>query len=296
MRVFITGGSGFVGQEIIRQLSDSGHHVRALVRNPDRLKEFPDIDKVRGDATCPETLQGSMSGCDAVIHLVGIIREVPSKGVTFERLHTQATANVIAACKEHNIKRYLHMSANGTRMNAATQYHRTKWQAEELVTRSGLDWTIFRPSLIFGPADAFINMLAKMIRLLPVLPVFGDGKYSLQPVHVRDVAKSFVAALTRSDCIGQTYHCCGPDIVSYNELLDIISKALGKKSPACKLHHPLWLMRPIISAFESISLFPITQDQLTMLLEGNRCDDDRWSETFGIEATSLVESIKEYLP
>ena len=295
MRVFITGGSGFVGRELIRQLLADGHQVRALVRNADRLKDVSPIETVIGDTTKPETLKNQMTDCDAVIHLVGIIREIASKGVTFERLHTQSTLNVVAAAKEQGVKRYLHMSANGTTINATTKYHKTKWLAEEAVKKSALEWTIFRPSLIFGPDDAFINMLAKMVKMLPVMPVFGDGEYSMQPVHVRDVATGFCAALTQEQTISQIYHCCGPEIFSYNELLDVIGVALGKKSPVCKLHQPLWLMKPIVSACESISLFPITRDQLTMLLQGNVCTDKDWEKTFAIEATSLSASIKEYL-
>ncbi len=295
MRVFVTGGSGFVGRELIRQLLAKGYHVRALARSSDRFKDFPQIETVIGDTTMPKTLKNKMTDCDAVIHLVGIIREIPAKGVTFEHLHTQSTAHVITAAGEQGIKRYLQMSANGTIVNATTKYHKTKWQSEEKVRNSGLDWTIFRPSLIFGPDDAFINMLARMINILPVIPVFGDGRYALQPVHVRDVAASFVASLDRDDTIGQTYHCCGPETFSYNELLDVIGTALGKRSSVCKLHQPLWLVKPLISAFESFSLFPITSDQLQMLLEGNICTDKKWSKCFDAEMIPLTTAIKEYL-
>ncbi len=295
MNVFITGGSGFVGREVIRQLLAAGHHVRALVRHADRLKDFHQVDKIVGDTTRPDTLKDQLADCDAVIHLVGIIREIPSKGVTFDKLHTLSTGHVVAAAQEQGVKRYLQMSANGTRIKATTKYHKTKWLAEEEVRNSGLDWTIFRPSLIFGPHDEFIRMLARMIRLLPVVPVFGDGRYRLQPVHVQDVAASFVAALTKVDSIGKTYHCCGPDIYSYDELLDAIAAALGRKSGVCKLHQPLWLMKPVISAFDSLSVFPITRDQLQMLVEGNTCDSDEWPADFGLKLTPLADSIGAYL-
>ena len=295
MRVFVTGGSGFVGRELIRQLLAKGHHVRALVRSPERLKDFPQVEIISGDTTKPETLKNQLADCDAVIHLVGIIREVPSKGITFENLHTQSTAHVVAAAQEQGVKRYLQMSANGTNVNATTKYHKTKWRAEEMVKNSGLAWTLFRPSLIFGPDDAFINMLAKMVKLMPVIPVFGDGRYALQPVHVRDVAASFVAALEQPATINQTYHCCGPEIFSYDELLDTIGKALGKKSSVCKFHQPLWLIKPMVAAFESISIFPITSDQLNMLLEGNICADKNWAETFSLELIPLTTSICEYV-
>ena len=295
MKVFVTGGSGFVGRELIRQLLAQGHHVRALARDSVSLKDLSAIETVIGDTTKPETLANQMTGCDAVIHLVGIIREIASKQVTFERLHTESTRTIVTAAQAQGIKRYVHMSANGTRINAITKYHKTKWRAEEIVKNSGLDWTIFRPSLIFGPNDEFINMLAKMIKILPVIPVFGDGKYAIQPVHVHDVVSSFSAALQRPETIGQIYHCCGPETFSYDELLDAIGAALGKKTPVCKIHQPLWLIKPIVSAFESLPLFPITRDQLTMLVEGNTCTDCSWAEKFGLETIPLRSSIKEYL-
>ncbi|NIQ96450.1 MAG: NAD(P)H-binding protein, partial [Desulfuromonadales bacterium] len=113
----------------------------------------------------------------AVIHLVGIIREFPGKGVTFKKLHTEATRNALAAAAECGVGRFLQMSANGTRANADTGYHQTKWQAEEAVRSSSLDWTIFRPSLIYGKDGEFVTMMKELVSKLPVVPVIGDGKY-----------------------------------------------------------------------------------------------------------------------
>lgn len=295
MKIFVTGASGFVGQAVVTKLLDAGHDVRALSHRNKKSPEHPRLTMASGDTTDFESLKNTLEGCDAVIHLVGIIREFPAKGITFERLHTESTRNILAAARDQGLKRYLHMSANGARKQGKTVYHRTKWAAEELVRKSGLDWTIFRPSLIYGPGDAFINMLAGLIRRLPVVPVFGDGNYQLQPVHVDDVAKAFTAALDRSACFGQTYCCCGPRVYSYDQLLDIIARALNKKT-ACKLHHPLALIRPLVNVMQSFPLFPITGDQLQMLLEGNTCQDDsRWTKELKIEPALLEEAIEDYL-
>ncbi len=295
MKVFITGGSGFVGREIIQQLVTKKHSVRALVRKPDALKDFVDIETIVGDTTQSETLRDQLTGCDAVIHLVGIIREFPGRGITFNQLHVESTNNILRATEEQGIKRYLQMSANGTRENAVTSYHKTKWEAEQLVRQSKLDWTIFRPSLIFGPEDQFVNMLAQLIKTLPIVPVMGDGQYQLQPVSVIDVAAGFVTALDKLEAIGKTYQCCGPQAFSFDQGLDLIAQALGQVAGTRKLHQPLWLMKPVVALLQSIPLFPMTSDQLQMLLEGNICNDDSWKNDFALELHEFSSSIRTYL-
>ena len=191
------------------------------------------------------------------------------------------------------MSRYLQMSALGTRPDAVSGYHRTKWRAEESVCSSGLEWTIFRPSLIFGPQDAFVNMLADNLRLTPVMPVIGSGTYRLQPIHGDDVARCFVQSLEQPETIGQTYGLCGGDRLSYMELLDAIAEALGRRHPF-KPHAPLGLMKRIIPIMQRIPQFPITMDQLQMLLEESICDGS-WQQTFRFEPRPFRDGIREYL-
>lgn len=292
MKVFVTGGTGFVGNEVLRQLVAAGHGVRALVRagSEAKLALREQVEVWPGDVTDPACLVGALDGCDAIIHLVGIIREFPDKGVTFERLHVEGTDNLLIAAQAQGVKRYLHMSSNGTRPNAVAQYHRTKWQAEEAVRASGLDWTILRPSLIFGPGGEFITMLADLIRKMPVVPVIGGGRYRMQPVTVRQVAESFVKALDLPQTIGQTYELGGGQSYSYEEILDLTGAALGKDRVS-KLHQPLFMIKPMVRMMEGFVSFPITSDQLTMMLEGNVCDPRRWAEEFDIEPESYADGI-----
>jgi nucleoside-diphosphate-sugar epimerase len=294
MKVFLTGATGFVGQEILRHVLDAGHQVRTLVRFPSKFDEHPKLETVVGDVTESESLQGKLADCDAVIHLVGIIREFPARNITFQKLHTEATRNMLRAAKEQKVPRFLQMSANGTRADALTGYHKTKWEAEQWVRQSELDWTIFRPSLIFGPRDQFVNMLADLIRKLPVVPVMGDGKYRLQPVSIKDVAAGFVNALTTSESIGRTFYCGGPQAYSYDEILDMIGAAIGK-SAVYKLHLPLLLMKPLIRLLQSIPQFPMTRDQLQMLREENICDPSEWRQTLHLEIKDFASGIAEYL-
>ena len=294
MKVFVTGGNGFVGTEVIRQLLGAGHEVRSLVHSRTAGATAAGLELWPGDATRPETLQGALAGCEAVIHLIGIIREFPEKQVTFQRLHIDASRNILAAANEQGVKRYLHMSANGTRPDGVAAYHKSKWQAEELVCASSLDATIFRPSVIFGPGDAFVNMLATIIRRTPIVPVIGDGEYQMSPVAVANVATGFVRALTQSESIGEIYHCGGPQTFTYNQLLDEIARALGR-SGVTRIHQPVLMMRSLSTLLEGMSFFPITSGQLTMLLEGNVCDPQPWAQAFSIELTPFAEGIRQYL-
>ena len=292
MKVFVTGGTGFVGNEVIRQLVAAKHVVRALVRegSEDKLAVEANVEVVFGDATDPDSLNATMAGCDAVIHLVGIIREFPRRGITFEKLHVDATGNILQAAAKQGVRRYLHMSANGTRANGQTGYHRSKWQAEELVRDSGLDWTIFRPSLIFGPGSEFVDMLAEMIRRLPLVPVLGNGRYRMQPVAVAQVAASFVKALKMPQTIGATYHLGGNESYSYDQILDLTAKAMGKPK-ASKIHQPLFMIKPMIRLLQVSEHFPITSDQLLMLVEGNTCDPGAWAKAFDLKPISYADGI-----
>lgn len=291
MKIFVAGGTGFVGEHLVRELIKGGHTVRLLVHR--RFVSNVGVEQVEGDVTNLETFEQNSAGCDAIINLVGIIREFPSRGVTFDRLHIKATANLLAAGEKNGISRYIQMSALGSRPHAISAYHQSKWEAEELVRSSALGWTIFQPSLIFGPHDAFINMLAGQLEVMPIMPVIGSGSYRLQPIHADDVARCFSMALTMSETIGNTYEICGSSRVSYEELLDMIAKTLGRKAPG-KMHLPLGIMKIIISVMQKIPIFPITMDQLQMLLEEN-IGGDEWQKVFGFKPRLLEEGIREYL-
>jgi len=272
-RVFVTGGTGFVGRSVIQALRAHGHVVRCLVRRGSEsdLKGLEAIERVEGDVLARRPLADAMSGCDAIIHLVGIIRERPASGVTFQRLHVEATENVIGAAADAGVRRLLHMSALGTRVQARSRYHQTKWQAEEAVRASDLDWTILRPSIIYGPGDGFVSMLATLVRRLPVVPVIGSGAGRLQPVSVQVVAEGLARALDQGQSIGQTYAVCGPDALTFNQVLDEIAQVVRGR-PARKIHIPVAAVRGLAVVLDAVPFFPVTVDQLVMLEEDNTCD------------------------
>ncbi|MBJ6725443.1 complex I NDUFA9 subunit family protein [Geomesophilobacter sediminis] len=291
MKVFLTGGTGFVGRHVRKALLSRGHTIKLLVHRKSGALE-PGEEEVSGDVGDAFTFSDAVRGCDATINLVGIIREFPGRGMTFNRLHVEATKNVILAAKGAGVTRHLQMSALGTSKETGGGYFRTKWQAEEEVRQSGLGYTIFRPSIIFGPEDDFVNQLAGIIRTAPVMPIIGDGEYPMQPISGDDVARCFAEALEKPETVGQTYELCGPDRMSYNELVDTIGRAMGKT--VLKVKSPLFLMKLVVPLLERVPFFPITSDQLGMLIKGSVCDCS-WQKTFTFEPQHFAEGIGKYL-
>lgn len=236
--ILVTGGTGFVGQEVVAKLAALGQPVRVLARHPERaatLARLPRVEVVRGDALQPETLPAAMTGVTAVIHLIGIIAE--TSRVTYEQAHTEATRNVLAAAQNAGVTRWVQMSAIGTRPHARSRYHLTKWAAEELVRQSGLDWTILRPSLIYGydERDRLLNLLRLALSWpfdlvqLYSLPLLDGGEPRIQPVSVREVAHCFALAPSKEASVGQTIDLVGPVAFSWREMVFKILHALGKK-------------------------------------------------------------------
>jgi NADH dehydrogenase len=292
MKIFLSGGTGFVGGHLRKALTERGYEIRLLVHK--RGVSFEQgVEPVEGDLTLPGTFSAALPGCDAAINLVGIIREFPARGATFEKLHVEGAKNMLHAAQAAGVKRYIHMSALGTRPDATSAYHRSKYRAEELVRASGLDWTIFRPSIIFGPGDEFVNRLAGFIRSLPAVPVIGDGSYRLQPMAGADVARCFAMALEMPETRGKTFELCGPDRFTYNDLLDTIGLVLGRPMVR-KLPNPLPVMKVVVPVLQGFSFFPITMDQILMLVEENICDG-KWRETFRFEPQRFADGIARYL-
>ena len=285
--ILVTGGTGFVGSHIVSRLTSGGEKVRVLARS---WVDMPGADMVQGDVRDLSAVVQAARGCDAVIHLVGIIREMGDQ--TFRRVHVDGTRTVIQACHEAGVPRLLHMSALGARPAARSEYHRTKWEAEELVRGSGFPATIFRPSVIFGPGGGFIAEVRKLLRQGSVIPIIGGGTSLLQPVWVEDVASCFVSALRESQTSGQAYELGGPEAFGFEELVDLVAEADGVTKP--KIHFSPKLIGPAAAVLGRVwRRFPITSDQLRMLLEDSVCDITAMVQTFGIEPASLRDHLND---
>jgi uncharacterized protein YbjT (DUF2867 family) len=302
MKVLVTGGTGFVGREIVRQLHNTGHQVHLLARNADSpaTKEVAAQFGAKvhpGNVFDAESLWDACTGMEAVIHLVGIIGEAGDQ--TFENVHTRGTRNILYVAKDARLKRFLHMSALGTRSDAISSYHQTKWAAEEQVRRSGLSWTIFRPSIIYGPGDGFVTLFAKIIRSSPVVPIVGNGRTRFQPVSVKSVATAFVKALSEPTTIGATYDLCGEETFTLDEIVNQILDVMQKRR--LKLHVPIGVARYPAALLEFVfpHLFrkapPLSRDQLVMLQEDNVGNPESADQLFGLKPLSFRQEIARYL-
>jgi len=294
MKIAVTGGTGFVGSAIVTELLGRGHEVTVLARKP--LDTGSDGQKslryVQGDVVKGEGLEGLVEGKDAMIHLVGIIREEGEN--SFDRVHRQGTENVLNEARKAGVRKFVQMSALGTREDAVSTYHRSKWAGEEAVRSSGLDWTIFRPSIIYGPFDSFINMLADIMIKSPVMPVLGGGGSLMQPVFVKDVARAFTEAVEETWSKGRIYELGGPDILGFKEILKVISEVIDKKRVFVSV--PIAIVGPLVGVFQTLGIqLPVTRDQLIMLKEDNIRKGGDSLDDFSFDFTPLREGMESYL-
>ncbi len=301
-RVFVTGGSGFVGSAVIDELLSRNYSVNALVNRKALDRPGESVQSIQGGLFNDRALDEGIHGCDAVIHLVGIIMERPSKGFTFDRIHHQGAARIVNATKRAGVRRYVHMSALGTRANAVSDYHRTKYLGEDHVRASGLEWTIFRPSFIHGPRGEFMRMEAKWARMKAppffFMPYFGAGLLGtggagrLQPVYVGDVARAFVDAIEKPDTIGEIYPIGGPDVMTWPQMHHAVSKAIvGRERAAVAI--PAWYAKGLTRVVPG-PLLPFNRDQVIMSQEENTCDVGKFVSEFGWTPRGFEESLNGY--
>jgi NADH dehydrogenase len=271
--ILVTGASGFVGSHTVPALLSVGHRVVALVRNPAAgetiLRRLPPADRSSveprlGDVTRPTSLPQVLAGIDAVVHLVAIPRDF-NGGADLARINTEGTRAVLAAMSAAGVKRLVHMGALGVVDDPRLHYASSKARAETAVRDSGLEWTILKPSLQFGPGDGFFNIIAGLVRLSPgIVPVPGDGTSRFQPIFVGDVAAIVVRSLADPDTIGQTIELGGPRYWTYREITREVLSALGKRRAIVPI--PLPLIRLVASGAELLHLpFPVATDQLRQL-------------------------------
>lgn len=312
-RVMVTGATGFVGRSVVRALLAKGVTPVCLVRSRDKLQRQHDASSdrlitVAGTLSDREALRQAAEQSQAVIHLVGIIIQRRLKGQTFNRIHVLGTRNVLEAARQSGVKRFVHMSALGTRPDAIAIYHRTKWQAEEQVRESGLDWTLFRPSLIHGPDGEFMRLIKRLVCGLvpPVIPYFGSGSARLQPVSVEDVAHCLVESLFRDDTVGTVFPLGGPKAYSWVEFYN----ACRAMMPGARHWKPLvsqpvpvakvlaLAMAPPLSLIEliapSLGMFRFDRGQVAMSQEDSVCDHTVAERAFGRRMRSFEEELQAY--
>ena len=266
MRVAIAGGSGFVGRHLTPRLRADGHAVRVLARGR-AAGAWPEgqVEAVRVDlAGDPAALAAALAGCDAVVNLVGV--KTP-RGQSFAAAHVEAVTRLIAACTTAGVRRLVHVSVAGARVDPRRPYLDSKWRGEQAVVDSGLAWTIVRPGVIHGAGDDFVTQLAAMLRHAAVFPAPGGGAAPLQPVAVEDVADAIAAALRRPETAGQRLDVVGPERLPLRAWVDRVAAALQLR--VWQVPAPVGLLAPAVALLEAaLPAPPLTRAQLGLLSEG----------------------------
>ena len=281
MRAGLFGATGFVGGYLVEALLDGGHEPSVLVRpgSESKLRRAGECRVTSGDLSDAAAIRAVLEGCDAAIYNVGLLREFPRRGITFEEMHYRAAARVIDSAKDVGVKRFVLMSANGVK-RPGTPYQETKLRAEEHLRGSGLDFTIFRPSVIFGDPQGKLEIATQLYRDMVRLPIPAVGFHTglnpaggsvmMSPVHARDVADAFVNSLDDEKTYGRSFDVGGPEALSWTEMLRRIAKAVDRNKLILPM--PIAFMKLGATLFDWLPFFPATRDQLTMLAEGNTAD------------------------
>lgn len=276
-KVLLTGASGFVGSHVLPALLDAGHHVVALCRSErvgakvqSRIERGGERLHVRvGDIENEDSVVAAATGCDAIVHLVAIPRDW-SGGRELDRVNHLGTAHVVAAAQRAGVRRFVHLGALGVEERAGLNYASSKARGERVVRASGLDYTIIKPSLIWGERDGFFNIVAALVRVpAPVVPVPGNGKSRFQPVWVGDVARSIVTVLADpKGSVGRSYELGGPRYWTYAEITREVARALNKRRLIVPM--PVPLIALVAGVSEAIRFpFPVATDQLRQLALDN---------------------------
>ncbi len=292
--ITILGGAGFVGSCLVAKLDEAGYQVKVLSRrreNSRHLILLPNVQVVECDVMDNHALKAALTGSDKVINLIGILHEAGNN--TFEAMHHQLPRRVAQICEELNIQRLLHMSALQADIHAPSQYLKSKALGEATINACSkkLDITIFKPSVIFGRGDSFINLLANLVKFLPVI-FLAKPKVKFQPIWVEDVAQCFMSALENTATYGKTYELGGPSVYTLRELVQKVMAILGKQRPIFGLNDTLSMAQGFMLELMPIKL--MTRDNIRSMQVDSICSAQIAPE-LGVVPTSLDVIVPEYL-
>jgi len=290
--VCILGGGGFIGRHVCHALAAAGYRIRVATRDRERAKEqlilLPTVDVTPANIHDPAQLAAFVRGADAVINLVGVLHDGRGNR-SFQAAHVELARKVVAACRESGIGRLLHMSALASARDAPSRYLRTKGEAEAIVRESGLAWTLYRPSVVFGPGDSFLNLFATVLRFSPVVALAcPDARF--QPVFVEDVAAAFVKGLADLGSFGKSYDLCGPRVYTLRELVEYVGTVTGRRRPVVGLNDALSYCQAL--AMELLPVKLMTRDNYYSMKVDNVCGCDF---PFGIAPAALEAVAPSYL-
>ncbi|MBI5642179.1 MAG: complex I NDUFA9 subunit family protein [Deltaproteobacteria bacterium] len=293
--ILVTGAAGFVGRHLVKELTKQGKSVRSMIAPFEQAKglEGSGNETVIGDITERASVFDAINReIDTVVHLAGVLTE--TKKIKFKSIHVDGTRNIVDACREKRIKRFLFTSVLGAAKDAPSTNHRSKWECEEMIKAAGLEYTIFRPSVIFGPNDRFTNLFAEELKRHLFIPIPDGGNNKIQPIYVGDLARAIALSIDRDDTRHKTYELAGPDVLTFKEMVDSIDEVIGKRR--YKASVPIPVMYLLGWLYEALRPKPrLTRDLVTMLRRDYVSTEDNLRKVFGIKPTGFVKGMKGYL-
>ena len=297
MRVLVTGGSGVVGSSTITALLQRGHVVNLLSRHAERdVRGWPHgVTAVTADVSEPDSITGSADGCDAVVHLAGIVDENPPD-TTFDRVNVEGTRVVVREAERAGVHHFVYVSSLGAD-RGSSPYHRSKRAAEEIVRGFAGGAVVLRPGAVYGPGDDHISVLLKLVRTLPVVPMVGDGSQPFQPIWHEDAAEAIAAAVERADLSGRTFDLAGPDVTSTRKVIELLSE-LTDRSPVVAPVPPLLASLGVKAAGMLGVDAGVSESQLQMLAEAFVIPGDApnaLTDVFGVQPTPLRVGLRRLL-
>jgi len=296
--ILVSGGTGFLGSAIVEELRRRGETVAVLSRDAAKARAAfaGAVEARQADVRRPEQLQTAFDGVDVVVDAVQFPTspiEVPRKGWTFEEVDYKGSVNQVAAAKHAGVKRYVYLSGVGAAPDGPKHWFRLKWMAEDNLQRSGLEWTIVRPTWVYGPRDRSLNRLLGMSKYLPFLPLFGDGRQAMQPLFIDDLARVVADACRSQACANQLFELGGPEVMSMNDVLRTALAVMGRKRPI--LHAPMLLGKALGSVAQLLPTPPLTADALDFISRPAVADNSAVMRLLNPRLTPLREGLATYL-
>jgi uncharacterized protein YbjT (DUF2867 family) len=295
MRILVTGGTGVVGTAAVTELLKRGHLPRLLSRHAEEdARQWPErsVETFNGDVTTAENVRGAADGCDAVLHLVAIVAESPPDA-TFQAVNVDGTHNMLREAERAGVPRFIYVSSLGAD-RGESPYHRSKLQAEEIVSQSTINWTIMRPGNVYGTGDEQISLVLQMVRSLPVVPILGNEETRFQPIWSQDLAIALAKAVERDDLQGQVLELAGDEQVSMSELIDRLCRITNRKPARVPMPQTLAGIGLRAAKLAGVDL-PVDTGQLTMFKEGNVIADPASNalvNVFGVTPTPMDDALR----